>query len=125
MKVTEKQAQGAANDINEYFNPKVPSELRDIIGTERMYSEPIARWNDVWERWEIWWENGPEQWAHRFNGAPSEESVILTKQAAQEFGFMYKEPEFKQPLVLKNGIQYESLYSFGIYLYKDNQKIYN
>jgi hypothetical protein len=124
MKVTEKQAQQALKDINNYFNPKVPADLRDIIGAERMYTEPTLRFNESEDRWEVLWEDGPSQWAYRFSGDPSEETCILMQQAAQEFGHKYVRPEAREALVLKSGVEHEALYSFAVYLYKD-QKVYN
>jgi hypothetical protein len=126
IEVTEKQAQQAVKDINNYFNEVVPAEIRDIIGKDRIYHDPILKMNRLSGQWEVLWEDGPENWAYRFDGRPSEESEILSKQAAAEFGFKYTRSANKAPLVLNNGIEFDQIYSFAITLYReDQQKIYD
>lgn len=107
--------------INNYFNPKVPDDLRDVIPCERMYPDPVLHFNQESGLWEIWWEDGPDNWAQRFDGEPSEESCALLQDMAEEFGFEYERPPAQKSLVLPLGVDFVPITSFGIALVKEGR----
>jgi hypothetical protein len=119
--VTWAEAKQALKDINNYFNEKLPSDLAEIVGAERMYCSPTLKWEPELGTWEVWWEDGPPEWAYRFDGSSAEETRVLLKQAAVEFGKKYVPPKDREQLVLRNSLQYDALYSFAVFLYKEGK----
>jgi hypothetical protein len=134
-KVTQRQAEKALDAVTKQFARYLEPVTIPAMGDDpemtlspAYENGPVLRMEFDWygpARPAIVWEDGPEDWAHLVNnGGVTEETRILTAQAAQEFGFdpekavKKAEKAAPKPARMPSGVWAEPITSWALGLYR-------
>lgn len=88
-KISRRKAEAALAAVKaQYAAYFQPIRLDDNDPESRIISEgwPEPVLVDRGHRWDIVWEEGPDEWVFTLDGGSGEESRVLAAQAAREFG---------------------------------------